>query len=156
MSLTPMPAPKVCSPIAAAVASLSIATGRPKRSATRSRSGTSLSGRLTDSTTFPCTKSTIDGVPMPMPSTAAPSTTSASRLSSSSRQAASDLVSVGARVRFSTRSATACPPPAPVAPGGAARTSATSVFVPPISTATSVLGVTIGMRVHYQPEESSG
>ena len=156
MSLTPTPAPKVCSPIAAAVASLSIATGRPKRSATSSRSGTSLSGRLTDSTTFPWTKSTIDGVPMPMPSTAAPSTTSASRLSSSSRQAASDLVSVGAKGALQHPQPDGLPAPGPLAPGGAARTSATSVFVPPISTATSVLGVTIGMRVHYQPEESSG
>ena len=70
MSLVPTPAPKACSPMAAAVASLSTTTGTPKRRSRRSRSGTSVSGRLTDSTTRPPAKSTMEATPTPMPSTA--------------------------------------------------------------------------------------
>ena len=69
MSRVPAPAPYTHSPMAAAVASLSTTTGTSNLPRRRSRRGTSVSGRLTDSTMRPAAKSTMEATPTPMPST---------------------------------------------------------------------------------------
>ena len=77
-SRAPRPAPACHSPIAAALASFSIAQGSPNRSPINVLSGTSVSGMFTEETAVPDAWSIVDGTPRPiasMPSSMRPSIT---------------------------------------------------------------------------------
>ena len=135
MSLVPAPAPYTHSPMPAAVASLSIATGTSNLVWSRSRSGTSASGRLTDSTMRPAAKSTMEATPIPMPSTLPePCSRSAMHDSTPATQASGELESVSTVNRSTTSgvstSSGVCAPTA----GRRPRTSAAATLVPPMST----------------------
>ena len=69
MCCVPRPAPIVHSATAAAFASLSIATGRPRYCSPRSRSGTPASGTWTEKTDVPSRWSMVEGMPMPTAAT---------------------------------------------------------------------------------------
>src|SRR6266511_5421502 len=99
----PRPARTTHSAIVAALASLSIPTGRPNRSCIRSRKSRSASGRFVEKTARPRTWSTVEGIPNPSaatPSSLRNSSTAASSLESSS---ACDETGVGCSTRRSTR-----------------------------------------------------
>src|SRR5262245_3820443 len=81
-SLQPAAAPNRHSASIAAVASLSTNTGRPSRSAMRSRNGRSRIGRWTVDTATPRSWSISDGMPRPTASTSPPAASRASRTAS--------------------------------------------------------------------------
>ena len=146
ISLVPAPAPKTCSPIVAAVASLSITAGRPKRSASRSRRGTSRSGRFTDSTIAPGGevdhrgRADADGLEAARPKVVGAGETvddggdARERGPRGRRRPTTSPWGTTSR-RRTTGGWTAAVAPAR---GRRARTAATAVFVPPMSTAISV------------------
>src|SRR5579884_938108 len=118
-SSTPRPTPARHSPIAAAFASLSSPTARPKRFAMCSRSAKSARGRFTHSTTTPAARSIGDGIPKP---TAPTSSVSSSSTAASSSATTEDCEScgVGRSWRRTTRPSCATTP--------------ARIFVPPTST----------------------
>ena len=123
----------------AAVASLSITTGTPNRRCSRSRRGTSTSGRFTDSTTCPAAKSTMDATPTPMPSTRPePCSRSAMQVTMPSRQARIEWASVSTVYRSRiTGVSRAAGVPAEI-DGRRPRSSAAAILVPPMSTPMTV------------------
>ena len=115
----PRPAPTCHSAIAAALASLSIPHGTPKRSPMRCRSGTSANGMFTDETATPRAWSTVDGTPRPIASTPS-SNSSSTACSSAATTSSSEVVGVGNSVRE------------PIPPSRS--TIPAAIFVPPRST----------------------
>src|SRR2546423_4420171 len=123
----PRPAPWAHSASVAAFASLSIPTGRPKRSRIQARRSRSASGMFTEVTAFPLRWSIVDGIPNPIAATPSASTSSTA-LARPPRSSSCDSRGVGSSRRRSTVPSRSTTP--------------ARIFVPPRSTPITCWGAT--------------
>src|SRR5437588_7480696 len=127
MCIVPRPAPWAHSASVAAFASLSIPTGRPKRSPIQARRSRSASGMFTEVTALPLRWSIVDGIPKPIAATSS-SRSSATALSRPPSSSSCESVGVGDSRRRSTDPSRSTTP--------------ARIFVPPRSTPITRLGAT--------------
>src|SRR5919202_1202081 len=132
MYRVPRPAPWAHSASVAAFASLSIPTGRSKRSRIQARRSRSASGMFTEVTAFPLRWSIVDGMPNPIAATSS-SSTSSTAPARPWRSSSCDSSGVGTSRRRSTVPSRSTMP--------------ARIFVPPRSTPITRWGRRIGVAL---------